>query len=171
MAEPYKRLQEENNIVQSSIDVDNINSFLAQAASGKVNRRLKMYNAMVLLSFAQSAMALLIFLLGVTCSVLKDSRRESCFFGTAVWVGLLCLVAGGLGVVALRVPEGRKGFLLAYLVLSIFASVADGVLMIFSAIWISMNTFQLNRHYDKSVIAISLNSVLLVVAFSHSKHF
>lgn len=170
MAEPYKRLEEipGPQHQQTAVDVEQINSFLATAASGKI-RRLKMYNAMVVLAFAELSMAVLILLLGTTCTILRDAHGHSCQFGTAVWVGFICIMAGILGVIALKVPEGRKGFMLAYLVLCIFSCVADGVLMIFSSIWVSMNSFMRGDSLSKTISTISLNSTLLIASFTHSK--
>lgn len=83
---------------------------------------------MLTLVIVKMFIAIAIVSMGVACMALK-----TCRFGTDIWVGLFGMIAATIGFVTLRARSGRRCTMIAFMVVCIIASVADGVLIIFSS--------------------------------------
>lgn len=55
-----------------------------------------------------------------------------CTMGHGIWVGILGVIAAGLGLGAFKTSKGNKCMMIAHFVLSIICTVADGIMTIFA---------------------------------------
>jgi len=175
MEEPYKRLDdvqrlnsEQDSILGPARGMTTMNNIQSDKP------RLKMYKGLVTLAIVEIGLAILIFLLGASCTAVGRMSREniyrapSCLFGTGIWVGILCIVAATNGLLSLRVPYGRRGFMIAYMVLCIIAAISDGILIFFSGLWLAHNSnYYVYYGHSTALVSTCLNSFLVVVAIVH----
>lgn len=137
------------------------------------NTKLKFYKSLTIMALFELCVAVLTFTVGIGCTsygTADNHRLGPCQFGTGIWVGVIGMATATLGIAAFGVPKGRKGFMVAYVVFCIVASLTDLVLIALSAVHIDSNSYFWNNYGDsQSLAAISFNSLLLITGASHSK--
>lgn len=168
----YIRL--ETDVQSAVIPFNEGSNGVSQKISQNNKPTLKLYHGLIILAFIEICIALFVFLLGISCASLQRSgldSRASCPFGIGIWVGLLCMIAAVNGFMALRVPHGKRGFMVAYMVCCIIVSVADGVLVALSGVWIYYHKLDfLYRGDSQSLARMCLNAFLLVCGSIHCKN-
>lgn len=110
-----------------------------------------------------------------------------CGLGTGAWIGVMGIVNASLGLGALRSPNGSKCLLVSHFILSVMSAVADGVLIMFTAICLIMLPWYMRSRYDYSPLGervlvnepdetvmvtqalIGVESLMLLTALTHRK--
>lgn len=159
------------------------------------NRRNKHLQAWKFLRASAAAGLLL-----ATCLVILESfidfvvsRDEDsdnfgvCGFGTGIWVGILGIVAGILGICSFRTIDSKKSVLVAHLVFLVMASIGDGIMIIVTAFCVDALPYVRSihewDHEDLSpylvtrspglipidMLLYAVGALTLLLAFIHSK--
>lgn len=107
--------------------------------------------------------------IGSTCTGLNVGTRVVCFYGTGIWVGLICGCRAIYGLVALNPLLRRHRCVVAtYFVLCLLSTLASCVLVAISGLWIERSSQYWNKEPSSIYMAdYVLNVLLLVIGLLH----
>lgn len=90
-----------------------------------------------------------------------------CGIGTGIWTGFLGVTAGTLGVCSFRTITTNKSLILAYFVVLVSATVADGILIILTAFCIDTLPYvRISHNWDNEtheVILVTKSSAVIPI--------
>lgn len=175
---------EKSSVVQMvNPDIINPASIQIQYSTSLVKPKgIRLRKYMIFLIMVEIPLSLLSIALGSACVGIDFSKHFSiCEEGSAIWVGILCIITTAIGFCALNSPTGHRYSMMAYFVLSIISSVGCCVLLVFSSFWLSdsLGYYSYSMHMITDVYwattsgdilaLVVLNAVLVVVSIIHCK--
>jgi len=155
---PYTNMAGENGtIAQSNAFQPNQTPQMVNAAVPSFTpqkKELKAWSSLKMLVRVEMILAILMIVFeAIMDGAISEAEfgygpgRFGCSLGTGVWVGVLGVIAAGLGFGAFRTSHGHKCTMVAHFVMSIICAVADGILVIFASICLSGLPYMMRGSY------------------------